>query len=63
MLIKDIISPRLEISLLTCLLNRDFILINQISRVAVAWHYLGWYCILVILAKIFIIGKDIISVK
>ena len=29
----------------------------------VACHYLGWYCILVILAKIYIIVKDKISVK
>ena len=41
----------------------DFILIHQTCRIAVAWHYLWWCWILVTLARISVIIKDIISVK
>ena len=42
---------------------KDFILIHQTCRIAVAWHYLWWCWILVILAKIFVIDKDVIRFK
>ena len=37
------------------------ILVLQTCRIAVSWYYLRWYCIWVILAKIYMLIKDIIS--
>ena len=42
---------------------RDFILIHQTFRIALIWHYLGWYCIWVILVNIFMLLRAIISVR
>ena len=52
-----------QMSSLTRQLNRDFILIYQTCRMALIWHYLGWYCKWATLVKIFMLVKGIMSVR